>query len=348
MEGLAALDAAEVNPALKCGHVAAELTGVGAAGAGGDGGGGLGQGRRRVQRVPDDGNCIPRAFLVASGQGAGDDAVGDLRERVLSAIASDRGRYEPLVWQPPPESGPAPPGCPEYTEDGGVEGIFDRHLLRLRGSGIFLEEPELQCLADLDGRSLVVDAVVVASGDTTRKVFYPKEAAVLPAVNVAASAAADPADPAGNNAQSTAGGTSTASGGGSASSTSTSTISSAGGGISVPTFVHLVMWVCSLNASHCEAVVSAEPVGAAADAPATAPDEGGGTAQLAAGGGTTSAKDAVPPPSTREQPTSRVMPAPMHHAAAPVAAASAPAAAFMPPAAAAAATSDFTLQPGGS
>lgn len=52
---------------------------------------------------------------------------------------------------------------------------FDRsYLLCLRNNGTFFEEPELQCLAVLFERSLVVDAVVVASGDPSCKTFKPK------------------------------------------------------------------------------------------------------------------------------------------------------------------------------
>ena len=123
-----------------------------------------------VLRIPDDGNCIPRAALTAAGRASGDGDVARLRSEVLAAMASDRERYEPWVRQGLPETGPSPPGAPT----GEVEGMFDRHLLRMQGSGIFFEEPELQCLADLFQRPIVVDAVVVASGDASRKSFEPK------------------------------------------------------------------------------------------------------------------------------------------------------------------------------
>jgi hypothetical protein len=139
--GQAVLDAAETNLALRAG-----------AGA-------------RVQRIPDDGNCVPRAFLAAARESSDDDSVMRLRSEVLGAMAKDRERYEPWVWQGPPETGPSPPGAPT----GEVEGMFDRHLLRMGGSGIFFEEPEIQALADLKGIS-----VVVASGDSSRKIFAPK------------------------------------------------------------------------------------------------------------------------------------------------------------------------------
>jgi len=91
---------------------------------------------------------------------------------VLAAMAADRERYEPWVRQGLPETGPSPPGAPT----GEVEGMFDRHLLRMQGNGIFFEEPELLCLADLFRRPIMVDAVVVATGDASRKAFEPKEA----------------------------------------------------------------------------------------------------------------------------------------------------------------------------
>ena len=103
----------------------------------------------------------------------------------------------PWCRTPPPETG--------VLED--AKGSFDKfdrsYLLCLRNNGTFFEEPELQCLAVLFERSLVVDAVVVASGDPSCKTFKPK-----------------------------------AIGGG-------------GRGMAV----HLELWVCVFNSTHCRAVV---------------------------------------------------------------------------------------------
>ena len=105
--------------------------------------------------------------------------------------------------------------------------MFDRHLLRMQGSGIFFEEPELQCLADLFRRPIVVDAVVVATGNASRKAFEPKEATT-------------------------------------------------GGNDEV---VHLVLWVCTQNASHCEVVMkpTAPAAGASAASSTSAAAVGGAT-----------------------------------------------------------------------
>ena len=159
------LDQAEANPFLRAGKGAA------------------------VEPVPGDGNCVPRAFLVAVGRAYDDQAVAALRSSVLGVIAGDRARYMPLVMQGPNEGG------------GNAADMFDNHLRRMRGSGIFFEEPELQALADLFERYIVVDAVVVATGWASRKAFAPKKAGV-------------------------------------------------GHGVA-----HLVLWVCAVNASHCDPVI---------------------------------------------------------------------------------------------
>ena len=52
-----------------------------------------------VQRIPDDGNCIPRAALTAAGRSSGARDVARLRSEVLAAMAGDRKRCAQLLPQ---------------------------------------------------------------------------------------------------------------------------------------------------------------------------------------------------------------------------------------------------------
>ena len=47
-----------------------------------------------MQRIPDDGNCIPRAALTAAGRSSADGDVVNLRTAVLKAMAADRERCD--------------------------------------------------------------------------------------------------------------------------------------------------------------------------------------------------------------------------------------------------------------
>ena len=208
--------------------------------------------------IARDGNCVPRAALSASLRAAGDGPTQLLRGKVVATIQKERRRFMLPVLEGPPE--PAVRGMvADMSQNAQDAAKFFAHCKRMGSAGTFFEEPEFQALADVLGSVVVVDAVVAKCGDASRRVFEPAARKALPPLPPPAvprrgllgwlmlPPRVEPP--------------------------SAAAVANAALALPPAPVIHLYLSVAAMNASHCEAVVSADDETVAATKAAAARGE---------------------------------------------------------------------------